>query len=282
MVNLFEKISELTSKHLDLVLVTVTEKSGMAPLEIGKKMLVSESGEFFGTIGGGLIEFYALNKCKEIILNRQSLSEKYIIDDGDVKPLEDEKVLPMACGGKTTLFYEFIGPKQYIYLIGSGHCSLNIAKLLKPLGFYVISIDPRDEFLSLTKDNVNEIIKDNYSNYILKNNIRNNAYFVIGTPSHKTDFEALDTIIEKNVNPHYIGMICSRKKIIDYINHAHEKFGKDIDLSYLFAPCGINIGGNMPEEVALSIVSEIVGIYHKKNNYPLHMRDNCELKYWKK
>lgn len=282
MINFYDKIYELSSKHIDLVLVTVTEKDGMAPLEVGKKMLVLEDGQFFGTIGGGLIEYYALNKCKEVIKERTSITEKYIIDDGDIKPLSNEKVLKMACGGKATLFYEFIGPKQYIYLFGSGHCSLAIAKLLKPLGFCVSVIDPREEYINLIKNDVDETYLEDYVKFVNNYPIKEKAYFVIGTPSHTFDFNSLDALIKKNVNPSYLGMICSKKKIVDYINHAYETFGKDIDLSKVYAPIGLNTGGNTPEEVAISIVGEILSIYYKKDNYPLHMRDNCELKYWKK
>ena len=63
MVDIYGKINEYRKLGKDLVLVTVTEKEGMGPADVGKKMLVTEDGEAFGTVGGGAIEFYAREKA---------------------------------------------------------------------------------------------------------------------------------------------------------------------------------------------------------------------------
>ena len=76
MFDIYERINAYRKQGKDLVLVTVTEKDGMGPADIGKKMLVTQDNEAFGTVGGGAIEFFAREKCKEIINFRKSISEK--------------------------------------------------------------------------------------------------------------------------------------------------------------------------------------------------------------
>jgi len=90
MADIYEKINEYRKLGKDLVLVTVTEKEGMGPADVGKKMLVTDDNQAFGTVGGGAIEFYAREKCKEVIRNRQSFSEKYLLSGRDVYVDSDE------------------------------------------------------------------------------------------------------------------------------------------------------------------------------------------------
>lgn len=73
MIDFYSRVASLRDQGVDLVIVTVTEKEGMGPADVGKKMVVTESNEAFGTVGGGAIEFYAREKCKEVIKNRTSL-----------------------------------------------------------------------------------------------------------------------------------------------------------------------------------------------------------------
>ena len=113
--DLFEKIVSYKALGLDMVLITAVEKEGEGPVELGKKLLVVETGEFFGTVGGGALEHYAINKAKELIKSRSHLTEKYLLDKGKVIP--ETKTLPMVCGGIVTLFYEFIGVKNYVYIL---------------------------------------------------------------------------------------------------------------------------------------------------------------------
>ncbi len=271
--DIYSLIAELKNKGQDAYLVTVTSKSGMSPSDIGKKMVVLENGKSFGTIGGGSIEQYAIEKCKSEFPNRTSFSENYLLMNKDVTLDNDEIKLDMACGGKATLFYEFIGPKQHIYIFGAGHCGKALASLLKPMNFYVSVIDNRQELLEEIKEYANEIICNEFEQFVTNNkNKLDNSYIVVATPSHKYDYEVLDKIFALKIKPSYFGMLCSKKKINDYLSRLYEQYGKDIDLKNFYSPIGLNIGGDSPEEIAISIASEILSIYYKKDSL-IHMRD---------
>ncbi len=273
MVDIYSKIHEYNKLGFDLVLVTVTEKSGMGPADVGKKMLVVENGEAFGTVGGGAIEFYAREKCKDVIKERKSFSEKYVLCDREVYVDNEEVVLPMACGGKVTLFYEFVGPKQYVYIFGAGHCGAALARTLKPLGFHVTIIDERKVVIDALDDSADVKVISGFVDYIEKHGLRDNAYIVVCTPSHQNDYHVLNKILEKKYKPAYFGMLCSKKKIADYLERAYQEYGKDIDLSNFYSPIGLNIGGNSPEEIAISISGEMLSIYYGKSELNAHLRD---------
>lgn len=270
MVDIYSKISELRESGNDLIIVTVTEKDGQGPADVGKKMIVSEDGQFFGTIGGGAIEYYAIEKSKKLIKERKSLTEKYILNDKEVK-VTDEVKLNMACGGSASLFYEFIGPKQYVYIFGAGHCGKALANLLKPLGFYITIIDDREELLNQI-DSANKKVLSSFSTFVLDKKLKENAYIVVCTPSHKYDYAVLDAIFETNYSPAYFGMLCSKKKIADYLEMAKKKYD-DLKLDNFYSPIGLNIGGDSPEEIAVSISAEILSVYYNKSEKNAHMKN---------
>jgi len=83
----------------------------------------------------------------------------------------------------------------------------------------------------------------------------------------------LDKILESKIKPKYFGMLCSKKKITDYLAKVYEKYGKDIDLSNFYSPIGLPTGGDSPEEVAISIAGEILSVFYNKANINSHMRD---------
>lgn len=281
--DIYEVVSKLKASHQDLVIVTVTEKEGMSPSDVGKKMVVSQDGRAFGTVGGGSIEHYAINKAKQLLKERRSITEKYCLFDKDVKLDDGEIKLNMACGGKATLFYEFVGPKQYVYIFGAGHCGAALARILRPLDFYVTLIDYRKEIIDQLDDSANEKVYEDFVSYIEKNRNLDNRYVVVSTPSHIHDFDVLNKILELKLNPAYFGMLCSKKKIKDYISSVYEKYGKNINLNNFYAPIGLKTGGDSPEEVAISIASEILSIYYDKDLKNAHMRDDIkdEEKYFK-
>ena len=273
MTDLYKKINELQSNGLDLVIVTVTEKEGMGPADVGKKMVVSEKGEAFGTVGGGAIEFYAREKCKDVIKERKSFSEKYLLCGKEVFVDKDEVVLPMVCGGRATLFYEFVGPKQYVYIFGAGHCGAALARTLKPLNFFVTIIDERKVVVDQLDNSADKKVVMGFVDFIETYGLKDNSYIVVCTPSHTNDYHVLNKILEKKYHPAYFGMLCSRKKIDEYLEMAYQTYGKDIDLTNFYSPIGLNIGGNSPEEIAISISGEMLSVYYNKSEINSHLRD---------
>ena len=80
----------------------------------------------------------------------------------------------------------------------------------------------------------------------------------------------------------YIGMLCSLQKLKDYLEKTYDAFGKDVDLTNLYSPIGLDLGGGSPEEIAISIASELLAVSNGKTNHR-HMRElvqNDAYRYW--
>jgi xanthine dehydrogenase accessory factor len=246
------------------MMVTVVENTGSTPVIVGKKMLVGAKGSAFGTVGGGAIEYFAREKCKTLMKEQKSTLEKYILDEGKV--VEDVKTLPMACGGMVSLFYEYIGAMGNIYIFGAGHVGQALTHVLKTMNFYVTLIDARQEVYETLKEGDRKVLS-NYSDFLEKEGLEENSYVVICTPSHKYDYNVMNKIIELKLKPKYMGMLCSEVKLKEFLEKTYEKFGREIELSNFYAPIGLDIGGASPEEIAISIASEILAIiYHKEGH----------------
>jgi len=279
--NLFDSIQAFRKEGLDMIVVTVTEKVGSGPVNIGKKMVVTEDGRAVGTIGGGKIEFYAREKCKEILKTRTHLTEKYILNESlDIQVDTGEVRLDMACGGRVTLYYEFVGPRQFVYIFGAGHCGQALVRVLKPLGFYTVVIDDREVVLNAFEGGDRKVFSG-FVDYIEKNGIKENSFLVVCTPSHTNDYHVLNKILEKKIKVAYFGMLCSTRKLGEYLDKTFERFGHDLDLSNFYSPIGLDLGDNSPEDIAIAIAAEMLEIISGKTESK-HLRETLDEKhrYW--
>ena len=120
-----------------------------------------------------------------------------------------------------------------------------------------------------------------FVDFIEAGNLPKNSYVVVSTQSHKYDYHVINQVIKNKLHPKYIGMLCSKEKLKDYLNKTYENFGKDVDLSNFYSPIGLDTGGGSPEEIAISISAEILAVHHNKNGHK-HMRgeNNDPHRYW--
>ena len=265
----YDRFADLRRRGIPSVLVTAVAKEGAGPVDVGKKMAVTLSMGSFGTVGGGAIEHYAIKKAIELIKTKGNLLETYYLQEGEV--VTDGKSLPMACGGKVTLFYEYSGPKEHVFIFGAGHVALALAKVLKTLDFFIEVIDDRKEVLDgfLYADQKHLLP---FVDFIGKQQIARDAMIVVATPSHKDDYHVLNKILELELKPKYFGMLCSPAKLKDYLEKTRQSHPGPIDLSNFYSPIGLDTGGNTPEEIAISIASEMLAVANRKSGHR-HMRE---------
>lgn len=277
--DLYTKVVKYQSLGLDMVMITAVGKDGEGPVEVGKKLLVVETGEFFGTVGGGALEHYAIEKAKQLLKTRTHLTEKYLLDKGKIIP--EAKTLPMVCGGTVTLFYEFLGVKNYVYIFGGGHVGQALVKVLKPLNFHLTVIDERKEIIDAFQGG-DKVVHQHFAPYIEENGIKDQSFVVVCTPSHAYDYHVINKIFELKLKPKYIGMLCSFEKLKDYLKKTYERFGNDVDLNNFYSPIGLDLGGGAPEDIAISITAEILALHFDKKGQK-HMRETIDdnHRYWK-
>ncbi len=279
MSKVFDTMMRFKNNGESCILVTVVEKKGDGPVEVGKKMVVSETGEAFGTVGGGQIEYVARENCKTLLKKRESLMEKYSLNGG--KMVDGAETLTMVCGGIVTLFYEFIGVKNNVYIFGAGHVGQALTNVLNKMNYHITVIDERKPvYDAFTGANVK--VHKSFVDYIVEDGIKEDSMIVVCTPSHEHDYNVINKVIELDINPRYMGMLCSPEKLMDYLKTTYIQFGEDIDLKNFYSPIGLDTGGGSPEEIAVSIAAEILAIGYNKTGHN-HMREsikNAKYRYW--
>jgi xanthine dehydrogenase accessory factor len=262
------KLMEFMENGLSLATVTIIKSEGSTPREIGATMLVDEQGNLLaGTIGGGVLEVRAIKDAVKFIQEKRSGVVDYSL--GLPVESEEEVFLPAACGGKVSLFIKVYIPTEHLIIVGGGHVGQSIAKLAVYLGYSVSVLDSREEVLApkLFPDGVNLVLGDMVES--LKNmDIDQNTYIVIATYAHAHDERALEAVVESNAR--YIGMIGSRNKVKTCFENLLKRGYKEETLSKVYAPIGLDIGGETPEEIALSIMAEIQAV--KYNRDAFHMK----------
>ncbi len=263
-----EKLNELMQAGDNCVVITVVEKSGEGPVSVGKKMLLTKQHEMYGTVGGGALEHEAIEIAKGLLVSGECHMEKFLLNEGNV--VKDATTLPMACGGMATLFFEYMGPKAEVVIFGGGHVSQALVNVLKTLDFYITVIDPREDVMAEFEGANRKAVMD-FVPYLEENPAKSNQYIITCTPSHKYDFDVFDKIFKDKRAPKYMGLLCSKKKMRDYVARTYENFGNDTDLTNFYGPVGLDTGGGSPAEIAVSIAAEILALHHNKEGHK-HMR----------
>ena len=241
-----------------IALVTVVETKGSTPREVGAKMIVYKDGLIFGTIAGGIIEAKVIEKAREAIkkgegelLNYHLTKEEAALNEGAI------------CGGDMKIFIDILQPKKEVLIFGGGHIAVYVSKLMKMIGFKVTVIDDREEFANKERfPESDEIIVESIDKALQHVKITPSTYIIIVSRGHLQDQEVLASVIESDAA--YIGMIGSRQKNATVFQYLEEQGVSAQELKKVHAPIGIDIGAQTPEEIAVSIIAEIIQVRRKK------------------
>ncbi len=185
-----------------------------------------------------------------------SLAEEVIANEGALC-----KVISYG-GCEIEVFAELIAPSKRLYIAGAGHVSRPVAAIGKMCGFDVTVNDDRQMYAdpSLFVEGV-KVISKPFDNFFaeLESSLDKNCAVVLVTRGHKHDEECLRCLIGKELG--YIGMIGSRRRTAIIMEHL---LADGVDVSWLarvHAPIGLDLGGETPEEIAVSIIAEIISAF---------------------
>jgi len=244
------KLDELRRQNQLAVLVTVTKSTGSTPRKHGAKMIVLPDGTFFGTIGGGAPEYYALEDARTCFAQTQSSTSKI--------PLQQRGEFP-ACGGTMELYLELVNNNPSLYLFGAGHIGQSLCKVLEGTPFRIHLIDEREEWIN-APGIPSSVMRHQcrWSEFIEKAAWCDQRSFVtILTFSGTVDQQVLEEVL-----PHparFVGMIGSKSK---WAGVQKNLDGKGLDLAKVRCPVGHDNGGGSPQEIAISIASQLLAHYY--------------------
>jgi xanthine dehydrogenase accessory factor len=250
--DLFEEIVRMRRAGLRGALATIVHTNGSIPSYESSRMLVREDGSIAGTIGGGCVEADVWAAAKQVMLSETP--EKLVFQLNNEASYDNG----LICGGTVEIFVEPILPQPIVYLFGAGHVSTAVAKAAHAVGFGVGVIDDREAFANLQRFPMAQEIFPSYDESFSKLQPGPSSYLVIVTRGHKEDMRVLAWAVRTRAR--YVGMIGSKRKVLS-VYKALEKEGYRMEeFERVYAPMGLDIGSLSPEEIAVSIVAELVAV----------------------
>lgn len=253
MLDIYQEIAKITAEGREAALVTVVATSGSTPREVGAKMLVMPDGSIVGSIGGGGVEHQIIKEALEVM--RKGIPQRYHYS---LVAREGEEP-GMVCGGEMDVFVEPLLPPPTLYLFGGGHISLTLAEVGKLLNFKVAVIDDRADYANTQRfPDADLVLTEDFGQAFTKLKIAKTGYIVIVTRNHKTDQQVLELALTAPAK--YIGMIGSKSKIKTVFSNLRAKgISKEL-LDTVHTPIGLEIYAETPEEIAISILAEIIKV----------------------
>jgi xanthine dehydrogenase accessory factor len=257
----FAALAEALERGEEVALVTIVAAHGSTPQRVGAKMLVYPDGRTVGTIGGGCYENDAFWKAKEAITNRRPMNVKYELND-DVA-----QETGLVCGGQMEVFIEPVEASPDVYVFGAGHVGYFVAKMAHEVGFKVHVIDDREKFASSERFGEGiDVIVDNIPEWLAAHTLPATAYAVIVTRGHTHDLDTLRALTAAPLR--YLGLIGSKAKVRRIFDALVEEGTRPESLQGVHAPIGLDIGAITPQEIAVSIVAQLIAAKHGKISDP--------------
>ncbi|HEY5375549.1 MAG TPA: XdhC family protein [Polyangiaceae bacterium] len=245
-----QALLELLTSRQRGALATVVRTSGSTPQRPGARLLLREDGSTLGTVGGGAIEHATLSALQHALAHGGS---QLLIRD-----LAHD--LGMCCGGRMEIFVEAILPVPRLWLLGAGHVAKPTATLARSVGFEVHVIDDREELNTAERFPDCQLILGDPGDELRKAALGDADWVLIMTHDHQLDEAALAAAASQNAN--YVGLVGSKRKVFRLVERVRAKRGGDFPSQRVFAPVGLDIGAVTPEEIAVSIVAELVALRH--------------------
>lgn len=258
---LLERLNAEVKANRNSALVTIVEEQGSSPGKQGFMMVVFEDGSTAGTIGGGGFE----NRVREYALECMSEGKNKLLD----MELNENGELHAKCGGKASIFIKVFKKKDRLIIAGGGHIALELYKLGKLLDFHTVILEDREEYCNALRFPGCDIHVGNIGECMRDYPLDKNCYVVIVTRGHESDTAALKAAIGRGAG--YIGMIGSRKKNKYILDKLLDEGCERADIDAVYAPIGLDLGGDSAAEIAFSILSEVMLV--KNGGQLKHMRD---------
>jgi xanthine dehydrogenase accessory factor len=251
MTSIYQAIAKIAEEGKAGVICTIMHTHGSVPRGEGSKMLVYADGSAVGTVGGGEVESRVIQEA----LSALNEGKNRVVSYKMVNPREGD---PGICGGQLEVFIEPINPKPVLVVVGGGHVGQAVTHLAHWMGYRVVVTDDRpemssseyhpeaDEFITAPLDELTERLE-----------ITPYTYLVLTTRGIDIDVKGLPALLRSPAP--YIGVIGSKRRWIT----TRKKLLAETDVTEdevnrIHSPIGLDIEAETPEEIAVSIMAEIM------------------------
>lgn len=247
--DLYEEIVRLTRLGEPFALATVVAHGGSSPRKSGAKMLVRCDGSFIGTVGGGRVEKESVEAALVALRDETPRTLDYVLtaENG------------FACGGSMSVFVEPQGRRPLLVMFGAGHVGRAVTRLAHGCGFRVVVVDERpDCAVAELLPGADLIICALVAEAFGRLSLDQAGFVIIATPGHVSDFAAVRGCLATEAG--FIGLLGSRRKRETLLQTLEEDGFDDTQRARVVTPVGLAIGAQTPEEIAVSIVGQLIGL----------------------
>jgi xanthine dehydrogenase accessory factor len=239
MTTIYEALTAALAVEQPVAVVTLV--AGAA--DIGAKLLVRPGGTTLGMLGGGLDEQAVIRDALAMLGQAESGIKTYTTAAGDL-----------------SVFIETYPPPPTMFIVGAVHIAIPLVTFAKTLGFRVVVVDARGAFATPERfAHADELIMA-WPDEALEGKLTSNSFVVLLTHDPKLDDPALKIALPSQAR--YVGALGSPKTHTKRMARLREEGVPEEQLARLHAPIGLAIGANTPEEIAVSIIAEIVAARH--------------------
>ncbi len=263
--DIYEKIVNLRREGHSAALATIINVRGSIPSFASAKMLITDDGTIFGTIGGGCVEGEVWQAAREVLETGKPRTLAFNLN-------KDPKYdTGLVCGGSLEIFIEPILPASTIYIFGAGHVGHNVYRVAHIAGFEVVVADDREAYANRERfPEASEVYAEEFDQVLSKLNPPERAFIVIATRGHRDDMKILHWAV--GTEAHYIGMVGSKRKVVTIYKQLEKDGVAQEKLNRVHSPIGLDIGATTPEEIGVSIVAELIAVRRNAESALPHMR----------
>lgn len=264
--DIFEEIANLKRHGRRAALATIVNVRGSIPSVAAAKMLVLEDGSILGTVGGGCVEGDVRRGAQEVLRDEKPRTFTFNLDQ---TPDDDTG---LVCGGSLQVFVEPILPSPPLYIFGAGHVGLALSKVASLAGFEVTVVDDREPFANRERfPEAHQVVCADWDSALNQLTPPESAFLAIVTRGHRHDMRVLRWALETPAR--YIGMIGSGRKVLAVFDQLAQEGVPRQQLERAYAPIGLEIGAVTPEEIAVSVVAELIGLRRRSPDPLPHSRN---------
>ncbi|MHB8058685.1 MAG: XdhC family protein [Desulfuromonadaceae bacterium] len=246
---LYEEMVRLAQQGEPFALATVVADEGSSPRKKGAKMLVRGDGSSLGSVGGGKIEQETIEACLAALADNEVYTLEFVLTEE----------YGYVCGGSMTIFVEPQGRRPQLVMFGAGHVGRAVTALAHGCGFRVTVVDERSDCaIPALLPGADEIICAPVAESFARLKLDGESFAVIATPGHLHDFAAVRGCLI--TDSCFIGLLGSKRKREALFKFLEEDGFSAAQQKRVVTPVGLEIGAQTPEELAVSIVGQLIAV----------------------
>ncbi|MFQ5778975.1 MAG: XdhC family protein [Terriglobia bacterium] len=251
--DIYEELVRLRQQGRKAALATIIHTQGSIPSFQSSKMIIRDDGSIAGTVGGGCVEAEVWAAARQVLEQEKPRKLTFNLN---ADPRYDAG---LTCGGTVEIFIEPILARPACYIFGAGHVGRHVSKIASLAGFSIIVVDDRAQFANRDYfPDAATIHADNYDKLFPRLDPNEFSYIVIVTRGHKDDMRVLRWAVTTRAR--YLGLIGSKRKVLEIYKVLESEGVPRETLERVHAPIGLEIGALTPEEIAVSIVAEMIAM----------------------